>query len=263
MRGPHERRRHGRAIPGLAAAAFALCLASGLRAQPAAGDGAELGRYYVQNYAPTDYGAHGQNWAVGQDDRGFIYVANTAGVLEFDGVSWRLVPTANRSLARSLAVDAAGRVFVGAVGDLGYLAADAQGRLRHVSLLEQIPPEDRDFAEVWKTWVVGDAVYFQSYDRLFRWRNGAMRVWRPETRFHSSHAVGDTLYVHAWEGELLQMDGDSLRRAPGAATFIGGRVYGVVQHGTDAFLAVTRADGVVRCAFRLPADASCTDFAPE
>ena len=252
-----------RAVKRLLGAATALLGAAvGGETQAASTGYAEWGRFYTQNHAPSDYGGHGQNWAVSQDHRGFIYVANGAGVLEFDGVSWRLIPTANRSMARSLAVDGEGRVFIGAVGDIGYLAPDEAGRLRHVSLRDRIPPEDRDFAEVWKTWAVGDAVYFQSYDRLFRWRDEQIRVWRPEVRFHSSHVARGRLYVHAWEGELLRMEDDVLVRAPGAVSFVGGRVYGLVAHGEDAFLAVTRARGVLRCGERLAPDSRCASFAP-
>ncbi|MCP4205140.1 MAG: hypothetical protein GY769_24790, partial [bacterium] len=51
----------------------------------------EVGRFYVQNFAPQDYGAHAQNWAIVQSPEGLLYVANGHGVLEYDGVSWRLI----------------------------------------------------------------------------------------------------------------------------------------------------------------------------
>ncbi len=120
----------------------------------------EAGRFYVQNFAPEDYGAKAQNWAVAQSREGLIYVANGAGVLEYDGVSWHLFRVANKNDARSLAVDAGGRVYVGATGELGYLAPGAGGGLAYVSLLEHIPEEDREFAEVWRAFALSDGVYF-------------------------------------------------------------------------------------------------------
>lgn len=64
----------------------------------------EVGRFYVQNFAPQDYGGHGQSWAIVQSPQGLLYVANGFGVLEYDGVSWRLIETSSRSTARSLAI---------------------------------------------------------------------------------------------------------------------------------------------------------------
>ncbi len=222
----------------------------------------EAGRFYVQSFAPADYGAHEQNWAVVQDDRGLVYVANGDGVLEYDGVSWRLIPVANRSTARSLAVDVEGRIWVGASGELGYLAADPAGRLRYVSLVEHVPEQDRDFADVWKTHALPDGVYFQSNDRLFRWQAGRMEVWRPETRFFAGHVVDDTFYVQTWEGELLTMAGDTLRPAPGGSTFGGERIYALLPEGADAYLAITRSQGIFRCRDGAGEEEACARFSP-
>ncbi len=115
--------------------------------------------------------------------------------LRTGGVSWRLIPVSNRTTVRSLAVDSDGRVYFGAIGELGYLVPDPSGRTEPVSLLEHVPEPDRDFADVWKTYALGDGVYFQSFDRLFHWRDGRMEVWRPETRFFAGHAAGGRFFL--------------------------------------------------------------------
>ncbi|HVC17746.1 MAG TPA: hypothetical protein VNE18_10640, partial [Rhodanobacter sp.] len=102
---------------------------------------ADVGVPLLRNFSPMDYGAGPQNWAVVQDKRGLIYVANSDdGVLEFDGDHWRRIAVPNRSTVRSLALDADGRVYVGCIGELGYLAPDGRGRMRYVSLLDRIKP---------------------------------------------------------------------------------------------------------------------------
>ncbi|MCP5111261.1 MAG: hypothetical protein GY953_10535, partial [bacterium] len=79
-------------IPGAAA--------PGVQAQSASSFD-EVGRFYVQSFAPEEYGGHAQNWAVVQDGRGFIYAGNNHGVLEYDGVSWRLIPVSGPGIALS------------------------------------------------------------------------------------------------------------------------------------------------------------------
>jgi hypothetical protein len=120
---------------------------------------AEAGVPLLHNFSPLDYGAAPQNWAVTQDQRGVIYVGNSDdGVLEFDGTRWRRIPVPNQSTVRSLGVDARGRVYVGCVGEFGYLDADAQGRMHYVSLLDRIAPGYRNFADVWRVFVTSDGV---------------------------------------------------------------------------------------------------------
>jgi len=50
-----------------------------------------------------------------QDRRGLIYVGSGNGTLEFDGASWRLIDTPSLTVVRSLAIDDAGRIYVGSV----------------------------------------------------------------------------------------------------------------------------------------------------
>ena len=44
----------------------------------------------VINLLPSDYRAANKNWAVAEDDAGTLYAGNDKGLLEFDGLQWRL-----------------------------------------------------------------------------------------------------------------------------------------------------------------------------
>ncbi|MCP4396620.1 MAG: hypothetical protein GY801_04855, partial [bacterium] len=200
----------------------------------------EVGRFYVQNFAPQDYGAHAQNWDIVQSPEGLLYFANGHGVLEYDGVSWRLIPISNLSTARSLAIDTEGRVYVGAQGELGYLAADSLGRMSYVSLLDHVSPDDQSFADVWNIEKTSDGLYFRTYERLFRWNGLEMKVWRTAARLHSIFALGDTLYVQQRGIGLMRMEDDTLVMAPGGALFQKERIRGLVPWGEAEYLVVTR-----------------------
>jgi len=88
----------------------------------------ELGKPFLSVWLSKDYGAEASNWAIVQDDRGVMYFGNTSGILEYDGVSWRLIQFPNRSVYRSLAKDAKNRIYAGGVGDFGYLVLDRIGQ---------------------------------------------------------------------------------------------------------------------------------------
>ena len=130
-----------------------------------------------------------------------------------------LFELANKSNARSLAYAADSTIFVGGIDEIGYLAPDSLGVLQYVSLVSHIPEEDRSFGEVWFTHALPDAIYFQSLTHLFRWSREKIDVWRAPTRFNTSGAVHNQLYVQSLEEGLLRMEQDSLVLIPGSTPF--------------------------------------------
>ena len=208
---------------------------------------AESGTFFHEFFGPDDYDGHAQTWSVVQDNRGVIYVGNNHRVLQYDGVSWRHIPLPNESIARALAVDADGTVYVGAQGDIGYLAPDSSGTPHFVSLREHVPPDARDFADVWRVRVLKDGVYFQSTHQIMRWTgDGFMRVWKTGSRYRPFSAVRDTLFVSEDGRGLLYLTSDSLTLAPGGEVFADKPVYSALPEPQGGLLLGTAGDGLFR-----------------
>jgi signal transduction histidine kinase/DNA-binding response OmpR family regulator/ligand-binding sensor domain-containing protein len=178
--------------------------------------GEETGIPAIRNFTPKEYGKDPHNYGIVQDKNGIVYIANLSGVVQYDGVSWRRIRMPKDSWVLSLAVDSLGRVYVGSVGDFGYLAPDSAGMLHFVSLLEHVAPEHRNFAEVWRTHATSAGVYFWTRTRLFRWSGNAIRAWTSGSSFSLSSVVHDMLYVEERGRGLLMMAGDSLHGVPGS-----------------------------------------------
>jgi signal transduction histidine kinase/DNA-binding response OmpR family regulator len=182
--------------------------------------GSQSGRPLLRNYTYKEYHAELQNWDIVQDARGVLYFANNAGVLEYGGAGWRVIELPDKNNVQSLATAPEnGRIYVGAIGDFGYLAPDAVGQWQFISLKPQVADGDRDFHQIRKTHAVGGAVFFQAAERLFRWSDGTMKVWAPKTRFHRSFVVHGRLFVQQWEIGLMEMKGDSLVLVPRGEEF--------------------------------------------
>lgn len=184
-----------------------------------------------------------------------MYFGNNAGVLEYDGKSWRQISMPNQTNARSLAVDSAGRVYVGAQNELGYLAPDSSGKLCYQSLMEYLSEEDQNsFTDVWKTHASAEGIWFQSKERLFYWSNGTFQTYLPTNldpenpnsdnyaTIRTSFLLGGILYIKETNEPLkkivdgkLVMVGDSLL-APN-------RVYSMLPHGENEILVTTRKEG--------------------
>ncbi len=205
----------------------------------------ESGGLLIREYPPDVYKGGAQNWALLQDQRGVIYVGSTNGLLEYDGVTWRRILTPTRSTIRSLAQDASGRIYAGAVGDLGYLEADAKGETQFVSLLDKVPADVRVFEDVWRTFATPDGIYFQTQIALMRWSNGTMKVWKPTGRiFNRAQLANNTVYIGTTAGPLSMVKGDALVPVPGAER-MGDEVYPIVlPYDATHLLMGTRANGL-------------------
>ena len=203
-----------------------------------AGLSPETGSYIFTVYSPEQYGASPQNWGVVQDKSNLIYFANTDGVLQFDGLTWRLIRLPDNSPAKSIATDETGTVYVGGQGVFGFLKADEQGRMVFVSLLEKVPQNDRKFIDVWRILPTPSGTYFSSYARLFRLdKSGVVRVWKPTSNFGRAFHVMGNLYVKTPEQGLLQMVSDSLVPVPGGSLFTKLGVPDAVDLDGDALVA--------------------------
>ena len=170
----------------------------------------ESGQYFLQQYQVKDYQAHSQNWAIVQDAQGVMYIGNGLGLLEYDGSFWRLIPLPKQSVVRSLGVDSTGTIYMGGHGQLGYLAPDSTGQLAYQSLLEEIPPEEQTFTNVWSVHATPHGVFFRTDTHLFLWAKGQMKWWKPFDWFHRSFWVRDTLYIREHGVGMKYFQGDSL-----------------------------------------------------
>lgn len=183
---------------------------------------AELGVPVLRYFSPTEYKGETQIWEIVQDHDGVMYFAIFNTVIQYDGVNWRriAIPT---PIVRSLAPDAAGKIWVGGEGDFGSLEPDGKGDLQYVSLAAQIPKEHREFADVWTTVSTPQGVFFKSDARLFRWDGKRMQVWAGKSAFGVLAYVRGRVYVSQSAIGLQEVVGDELHPLPGGEAYKGTR----------------------------------------
>jgi len=157
-----------------AAAWLWLLLAADVGAAP-------LGIPPITRFAPN-IEVYPQTFDLAQDSAGVIYAAATDGVMTFDGARWQLIRLPNGDMARSLAYDGHGRVYVGGYGLFGYLERDALGVAQFHDLTglyrEQLHGET--FADIWNILVTPQGVFFMALSQLFQYlpETQAVRLWR-------------------------------------------------------------------------------------
>lgn len=164
--------------------------------QTAAGqDAYRFCRPDIRTYTRQQYGAHNQNWSIAQHPRTrFLYLANSKGLLEFDGSTWRVYELPGRQRIRSVAIDDEGRIFTGALGEFGYWLPGPTGELTYHSLARLIREPAFRNEEIWNVLVTSQGVLFQSFAYLYRYRQG---------RIESIPTPGNILFVRSVRNRLL------------------------------------------------------------
>ena len=208
----------------------------------------EMGSPFTRNYHATEFKAHMQNWAIVQDHRGILYFANKEGVLEYDGSNWNIIKV-NRDVS-SLDVAPNGRIYVGAIGDLGVLEPNATGKLEFSSFISKLDTsaKTRNFEEVWKVYATQEGIYFQTNKWLARYKNGKFKMWYPKKAngFHFSFWVRNSkLYIRESGIGLMELnENDELIVAAGGDMFADEKVYTVLPYDSQRLLIGTRNLGL-------------------
>jgi signal transduction histidine kinase len=225
--------------------ALLLALSAGAPAAqplPSLDEGASI---RSQRWTWRDYDAHPQNWGVAQAPSGLVYVANSEGLLEYDGEEWRLhsLPVQEQAVVRSLAVSSGGDVYVGGAGDFGVFSSSGGG-LEYRSLRGYAEPAERGFQDVWTTHITPQGVVFQTARRLFRWDGAEMRSWSTPSRFRSAFLVREVLYVWEEGAGIKRLGTDRLELVPGGGWFADRKTDALLPH-PQGLLAVVRGEGLV------------------
>src|ERR1035438_4514059 len=129
------------------------------------------GKPFIENFSPdiyqNDYTSGPQNFGIIQDNCGIIYIANVDGILEYDGINWRMIPGTDIDI-RNFDKDKSGRIYCGGTNELGFLEADKMGKVFYHSLVNYLSAE-KPYFSILQTKVVGDNVFFLSDNILFCW----------------------------------------------------------------------------------------------
>ncbi len=170
----------------------------------------ELGSPIITNYEPLQYQAHAQNWVAIQDRRGVMYFGNTAGILQFDGQQWNLIPVRDNAITRALACGPDGTIYYGSLGDFGYLETSSSGKTVAISLADSIPPNDRKFNDVWQALSNRDGIYFLSQEKVFRLIGGKVHPIAAKSTTAWGCLLGDTLFFTDRERGVCMLEGDEV-----------------------------------------------------
>ncbi|MDP3462948.1 MAG: triple tyrosine motif-containing protein [Bacteroidales bacterium] len=159
-----------------------------------ASDMKRIGLPLITNYPRSAYKAGTQNWGMTQNSRGYLYVANNDGLLEFDGQHWELFPVPNKTIVRSV-LAVGDTIYVGAFEEFGYFSPDQSGKLAYTSLIQLTDSKHHACDEIWKIHQSKSGIIFQSFKYIFTFSGGQISIIEPESSFGQSYKVNEQIYV--------------------------------------------------------------------
>lgn len=166
--------------------------------------------FFLKNYSKQEYKAASQNWSVTQDANGYMFFANTSGLLEFDGITWTLYPSPNGGIIRTVAVDKNNLIFTAGYRELGYWKRNLQGRLEYFSLKTDIEKDFTTNEEFWNVITLNDRVYFQSFSKIYIYDYKKFTLIQPEGFVNSMSDGGDRIFVNIMNRGIYQIDGNQI-----------------------------------------------------
>jgi ligand-binding sensor domain-containing protein/DNA-binding CsgD family transcriptional regulator len=184
----------------------------------------------IQNFGISDYGAGSQNWALSQDNNNHIFVGNNKGLLEYNGSAWKLHPSYNSSIIRSVKV-IDDRIFTGFYMDFGYWERDATGRFQFQSLVKELKLPLIEDEHFWNIESRDEWILFQSLDRIYMYNtaDSVFQVIDFKTTRAKIFNLKDGIYVQRPGQGLFEIRNTSLNPVSDHKVFKDELVIGVYQ----------------------------------
>ncbi len=198
----------------------------------------ETGLPYIQNYTSIDYNAFDQNWGATQDSLGIMYFANGDGVLTYNGVSWDLIQLPNKATVFALTTGNKGKIYVGAIDELGYLEPNSKGVLAYTSLLLKLPKKLHDFSEIRTICVAKDGLFFNSKKYIFKWDGVKFQFWK-NSGDSFMFSVNNIIFKRFKDKGLMSFKNNQFKLVSNGEFFANTKIYSILQFNKNEFLIVT------------------------
>jgi serine phosphatase RsbU (regulator of sigma subunit) len=206
--------------------------------------------YLIENHLPSAYQGYDQVWHTVQDKNGLLFFGGTSEVFCFDGQNWEHIAVKPGAACRNLYYDARNDVvYVGSVGDFGYLNRRANGSYYYESLCKGLPEKQKAFTDIWKVNACGGFIYFQAAERIFAVKDKkitAVIEAGTTTTFALSFTANERLFVRQRNVGLMEISGSSLVPVPGCSRFATERLLGILAEKTGSLLLLTGDHGIMR-----------------
>jgi DNA-binding CsgD family transcriptional regulator len=196
---------------------------------------------FISNHVPVE----NQNWGISQSPvNGFIYFANSEGLIEFNGISSRLFGLPYGQTIRSVHVSQDGTIFTGSFEEFGYWKKSRDGNLVYHSLSDKISIEKND--EIWKIYENNGIIYFQSFTTIYCFHGGEVKPIKGPFTLLFMFRTSKGFITQVLGRGLYWFDGTEFKFIDGSELFSWKKVHTIIETGDNDYWICTANDGIYR-----------------
>ncbi|WP_379084271.1 two-component regulator propeller domain-containing protein [Pedobacter sp. UC225_65] len=208
-----------------------------------ANDIQSIGVPYVQNYPKSSYLSGNQNWSIAKDKNGIMYFGNAEGLLTYDGKYWQQYKMPNRQIVRSVAAGSDGTIYTGSFGEFGYWSYKNK-KLSYNSLVKLIPQPYRLTDEIWKIYVDGQRIIFQSFSTIYIYEHKKVVVLKAPNAFLFLHQANKRLFAEVLGKGLFELQGKNFVPLAGSEILGNTGILSILPYKNNSFIIGTSKNGL-------------------
>ncbi|AWA31511.1 LuxR family transcriptional regulator [Flavobacterium magnum] len=183
---------------------------------------------------------------MGQDKNNYIYAANNEGLLEFNGTDWKLYPTPNETIIRSVKV-IGDRIYTGCYMEFGFWKRQQDGRLIYVSLSEKIRNRILPDEQIWNILQYDQWIIFQSLNRIYIYdsKGGQFNIIQPKSLINKAFKTGNAVYYQTVGEGLFEIENGKSILVSGNPQLVSNKIVGLIAD-NDGLIIQTQYNGFYR-----------------
>lgn len=163
----------------------------------------------VQNYRVFEYNAASKNWGMTVDEDGELYVANNAGLLNYNGEQWTLNKLPNKTIIRSVA-SVGEKIYTGSYEEFGYWIKNNAGLLEYTSLTHLIKGHEFTSEEFWEILPYEERIIFKSFPAIYIYEDDKITLVNPDMIVSDIVVYNEKIIVAGGRGGLYELVNDKL-----------------------------------------------------
>lgn len=180
---------------------------------------------------------------IGQDSNHFMYFANNEGLLEFNGTEWKLYPSPNETIIRSVRV-INNRIYTGCYMEFGYWERQPDGILKYTSLSNSIRQKILDDEQFWNIAQYDHWIIFQSLSQIFIYDSkvNTYKIIKANTGINKVFTVGNTILYQTFGSGLYEIENGKSRLASAHPVLVENKIVNIFSK-NDGYLIQTQFNG--------------------
>lgn len=181
----------------------------------------------IINYERTEYNGGPQNWMITQDKNGWIYCANSDGLLEFDGSRWNLTPI-GKGIIRSVK-PIENKLYVGSSSEFGYIERDDRGFIKYKSLVEKV---ENWGGEIWNILTNNSEIFFITdyFIHVQNLKSNKIKLLSFDHKIDCSAIINNTIYLGTTDGIYTISKEDTFTNIKSTANLKGEKIISILPY---------------------------------